>query len=77
MQRPDPKPEPFATEIAMRGKWKMLARDGKAVELFNVEADPNEKQNLLKEYPDLVKSLTLELDEFLKAPRVAKPTAKK
>jgi len=77
MQRPDPKPEPFATEIAMRGKWKMLARDGKAVELFNVEADPNEKQNLVKEYPDLVKSLTLELDEFLKAPRVAKPTAKK
>lgn len=75
IQRHYKKPEPFATEVAMLGKWKLLSRDGKPVELFDVEADPNEKQNLIKEYPELVKTMTAEVQEFLEAPRVPKPKA--
>ena len=77
LQRPYPKPKPYATEVAMQGNWKLLARDGEPVELFDVGADPNEKQNLIEEYPELVKTMTAEVDAFLKAPRVAKPKSKK
>ncbi|WP_237228594.1 sulfatase [Rubinisphaera sp. JC750] len=69
IQRHYPKPEPYATEVALRGKWKLLALKGKPVELFNIEADPNEQQNLLEDYPRLVASLTSELNEWLNAPR--------
>src|SRR5690606_11454524 len=40
LQRHYPKPMPYATEIARRGQWKLLALDGKPVELFDVKADP-------------------------------------
>ncbi|MBB01109.1 MAG: arylsulfatase [Planctomyces sp.] len=69
IQRHYPKPEPYATEVALRGKWKLLALKGKPVELFNIEADPNEQQNLLEDYPQLVASLTSELNEWLNASR--------
>ncbi len=72
LQRHYPKPKPFATEIAMRGKWKMLSRDGKPVELFDIEADPNELQNVLDEQTALVASLSTELKAWLDAPRVSK-----
>ena len=77
LQRPYPKPKPYATEVAMQGNWKLLAKDGEPVELFDVQADPNEKQNLIKDYPDVVKELTAEVDQFLKAPRVSVPKSKK
>ena len=57
------------TEVAMQGKWKLLARHGKPAELFNLDADPYEKQNLIKDYPEIVKTLAAEVDGFLKAPR--------
>ena len=57
------------TEIAMQGKWKLLARHGKPTELFDIDADPYEKQNLIKEYPEVVKTFAAEIDAFLKAPR--------
>ena len=57
------------TEIAMQGKWKLLSRYGKPAELFDLAADPNEKQNLIKVYPEVVKTLAAEIDGFLKAPR--------
>lgn len=69
IQRHYPKPGPFATEVTMQGKWKLLSRDGEPVELFDVQADPNEQQNLLSEYPELVKSLKSELKQWLDAPR--------
>ena len=56
----------------MRGKWKLLALGGKPVELFDIEADPNEKTNVLDEDPDLIASLTAELNKWLKAPRTMK-----
>lgn len=72
IQRKYKKPKPYATEVAMQGKWKLLSRDGEPVELFDIEADPNETQNLLNDYPELVKSLTAKVDGFLKEPRTKK-----
>ena len=57
------------TEIAMQGKWKLLSRHGKPAELFDLDADPYEEQNLIKDYPEVVKTFAAEIDAFLKAPR--------
>ena len=72
LQRHYPKPEPYATEVAMRGKWKMLSRDGKPVELFNIEYDPDEQTNLLDKQPEIADALAVEVSEFLDAPRLPK-----
>lgn len=69
IQRHYSKPKPFATEVAKRGKWKLLALGGKPVELFDVESDPNEQRNVIDDHPDLVNSLTSQLNEWLNAPR--------
>jgi len=69
LQRHYPKPKPYATEVALRGQWKLLALNGDPVELFDIEADPNEQRNVLKNHPDLVATLTAELREWLNAPR--------
>ena len=69
IQRHYPKPEPYATEVTLRGKWKLLSLSGKPVELFDIESDPNEKQNVMADHPDLVKSLTAEVNDWLDAPR--------
>ncbi len=72
IQRHYPKPKPFATEVAMRGRWKLLALSGKPVELFDIEADPNEKRNVMAGHPDLVAPLTAQLRDFLNASRTTK-----
>ncbi|MGB7343470.1 MAG: sulfatase-like hydrolase/transferase [Pirellulaceae bacterium] len=72
IQRHYPKPKPYATEVVLRGQWKLLALSGKPVELFDIEADPNELKNVVDEHADVVASLTAELDEWLKAPRTTK-----
>lgn len=72
IQRHYPKPKPYATEVAMRGEWKMLALDGKPVELFYLESDPNERENVIAEHPDLVASLSTELTAWLNVPRTTK-----
>jgi len=72
IQRHYPKPKPYATEVAMRGKWKLLALGGRPVELFDVESDPNEQRNAIDNHPDLVASLTAQLKEWLNAPRKAR-----
>ncbi|WP_146403647.1 sulfatase-like hydrolase/transferase [Planctomycetes bacterium CA13] len=72
VQRHYPKPKPYATEVTMRGKWKLLALGGKAVELFNIDADPNEQRNVIDDHPELVASLTAELNQWLSAPRTTK-----
>ena len=69
MQRREPKPKPYATEIAMRGRWKMLALNGEPVELFDIEADPNERDNVLEEQSELVASMAAELNDWLNEPR--------
>ncbi|MEW4565448.1 sulfatase-like hydrolase/transferase [Bremerella sp. JC770] len=72
IQRHYPKPKPYATEVAKRGKWKLLALEGKPVELFDIEADPNEKQNIMADHPDVVASLNAELTRWLEEPRTSK-----
>jgi arylsulfatase A-like enzyme len=71
IQRHYPKPEPFATEVVKRGHWKLLAKDGKPVELFDIEADQNELNNVMDEHPKLVASLTAELHAWLADDRIS------
>ncbi|MCL4105627.1 UNVERIFIED_CONTAM: hypothetical protein GTU68_023694 [Idotea baltica] len=69
LQRHSKKPEPFATEIARKGKWKLLAKGGEPVELFDLEADLYEKNNVLEEKPEIVTELKNELQAWLAEPR--------
>jgi N-acetylgalactosamine-6-sulfatase len=69
----DAEPEPKVTEVVRDGKWKLLARDGKAMELYNLDEDCYEQWNLLKDYPERVKLMEAALNEFLNEPRLPKP----
>ena len=72
LQRHYPKPKPYATEIARRGKWKLLSLNGEPVELFDVESDPNEQENLLESNLDLAQSMAAEVKTWLAEPRTQK-----
>ena len=52
-----------------RGHWKLLAREGEPTELFDVEADPFEEDNLLGHHPELEASLAAALQAWLGEPR--------
>jgi N-acetylgalactosamine-6-sulfatase len=69
MQRHEPKPKPYATEAARRGRWKLLAFNGKPVELFDLESDPREQHNRLTDEPEVAEALRRELADWLAAPR--------
>jgi len=69
LERHYPKPEPYATEIARLGNWKMLAYKGEPVELYNVEADLYEQKNVLDEHSEIVNVLTQALKKWLDEPR--------
>ena len=69
IQRHYPKPMPYATEVARKGRWKLLAFEGKPVELFDIESDVREEKNLVAEKPELVESLRQELAVWLAEPR--------
>jgi arylsulfatase A-like enzyme len=69
MQRHEPKPKPYATAAARRGRWKLLAFDETPVELFDVEADPREQINRITDEPEVVESLRRELADWLAQPR--------
>ncbi len=69
LQRHYDKPKPYATEVARRGPWKLLARKGKPVALYNLEKDIGEENNVLDEHPKRVAELRKELEAFLNAPR--------
>lgn len=71
LQRHYPKPEPFATEVVRKGNWKLLAKDGVPVELFDMEADPNELTNVMDDHPEMVVSLAFELKTWLAEPRIS------
>jgi N-acetylgalactosamine-6-sulfatase len=65
LQRHYPKPQPYASEVARRGRWKLLALNGIPVELVDLEADLGEQTDLLEARPDIVKSLHSELTAWL------------
>ena len=69
IQRHEPKPKPYATEIARRGKWKLLAKKGEPVALYDIESDLFEKHNLVDSHPALVQKLQQELQKWLAEPR--------
>jgi N-acetylgalactosamine-6-sulfatase len=69
MQRHEPKPRPYATEAARRGRWKLLTFDGKPVELFDIEADPGEQTNRLADEPEIAEALRKEIADRLAEPR--------
>lgn len=69
LQRHTPKPKPYATEAVRRGKWKLLARNAEPTELFDIEADPFERKNLIEAEPELVGQLTQQLRDWLQKPR--------
>jgi arylsulfatase A len=69
LQRHYPKPKPYATEAVRRGKWKLLAKDGQPLELFDLDADLTEKQNLLESQPKLAAELAAEIKARLAEPR--------
>lgn len=71
LQRHYPKNEPFATEGVLDGRWKLLARDGEPVELFDLEADPQERENLLPDFPQIAARLSEALAKFLAEPRLS------
>ena len=60
MRPPDrPGPNGNLPDLAIRdGRWKLLiARDGTRAQLFDITADPNEKNNLTADHPDVVERL--------------------
>lgn len=71
LQRQYPKPEPYATEVARAGRWKLLAMDGNPVALYDMLEDPYERENVLKARPEIVRRLREELQSFLSAPRLS------
>lgn len=70
IQRHYPKPKPYATEVVRRGQWKMLALEGKPVELFDILADPYESTSVLDQHPDLAASMAKELNAWLSEDRM-------
>ena len=69
IQRHYAKPKPYATEVVMEGRWKLLTLDGKPQELFDLETDLSETTNLLDQHPDLVAKMAAQARTFLDAPR--------
>ena len=58
-----------ATEIARKGKWKLLAKGGEPVELFDIDSDLTEKHNVFTENPKIAQELQKELKAWLAGPR--------
>ncbi|NHF58531.1 sulfatase-like hydrolase/transferase [Flavobacteriaceae bacterium TP-CH-4] len=68
-QNQGPKPKPFSTSVVIEGKWKMLADSINPVELFNLQQDHRELYNLLGSEPEIERSLSGKLEDFLQAER--------
>lgn len=69
LQRHYDKPQPYATEVARQGQWKMLSMDGEPVALFDVKNDPNELRSLLVEHPGIARDLGRQVRAWLDEPR--------
>ena len=46
------------------GDWKLLFREGQQIELFNLQQDVGEKNNLASKYPERVKDLRLRWEKW-------------
>jgi len=56
-----------------QGKWKLIKKAmlPSKVELYDLEADPGENNNLEKQYPDVVKQLEARLNEYAKSAKAS------
>ena len=58
------------SSAVINGEWKLIQwyslenESISRIELFNLARDPSEKQNLAESYPQIVKELTVKLDEW-------------
>ena len=68
-QNQGPKPKPYATSVAIKGKWKLLADSLEPTELFNLRQDHRELYNQLGEHPEIKQELLEALKEFHAEPR--------
>jgi N-acetylgalactosamine-6-sulfatase len=79
--QPGKKPTPYATEVVRHGDWKLMARNGRAVGLFNLAVDPGERTNVLERELEVARELTAELHDWLRAmkrsrlPKLESPVA--
>jgi N-acetylgalactosamine-6-sulfatase len=73
--QPGTKPEPYATEVARRGRWKLLARNGVPGELIDLTVDPREQHNLVKNEPSVREELAGQLRSWLKVASCSQPAA--
>ncbi|MGB2129226.1 MAG: sulfatase family protein [Flavicella sp.] len=64
---------PKTNQIARNGKWKLLAIEGVAYELYNLEEDPYERWNLIHSHKEITQKLEKELNHWLQEPRQEKP----
>ena len=51
-------------EAVRSGKWKLRTKGGKPVELYDLETDVGEKQNIIKDEPKVVQRLSRYMTEF-------------
>ncbi|MEP0068683.1 arylsulfatase [Pyruvatibacter sp.] len=65
-------PEPFSLAI-IRYPWKLIAHADDDIELFNVQVDPLETNDLADDEPDIVASLQDALEAFPRGENVALP----
>lgn len=57
----------FWTQSAVRdSKWKFINAGNKASYLFDIENDPEEKNNLITKQPEIAKNLKIQLEEWTK-----------
>ncbi|MEL6653133.1 MAG: sulfatase-like hydrolase/transferase, partial [Bacteroidota bacterium] len=69
-QNQGPKPQPYATTVAMDGHWKLLADTTAPTELFDLSQDHRELYDLLDEQRLEAKRLQEALRQFWEAPRL-------
>lgn len=67
---PDPIPwnNVYSPHLALRrGDWKLLVNaDGSGAELYDLNSDRNEEQNVAQKYPGLVKKLTKDVQKWFR-----------
>lgn len=51
-----------------QGKWKLISRASlpTSVELYDLEADPGEQNNLARQHPDIAQKLAVRLNDYAK-----------
>lgn len=70
-------PDILPYSIIRDGEWKLIKRyEGETFELYNLKNDLSEKNDLVKENPELVKTLNSKLEKWLKDTNARLPQKK-